>query len=412
MKVLVIGHGAREHAIAKKLAQEDLELYAAMGKNNPGITGLSRRAEIFDINKLDNYDTFMDVDLAFIGPEDPLAHGVADYLWDKGVPVVGPRKAMAKLEWSKAYTRQVLSENNIPGNPEFKICRTIEDIRRFMKDHEGVAVKPDVLTGGKGVKISGEHLRDRAEVQSYALERIKNDGLVILEEKLKGREFTLQGFTDGKSLKVMPLVRDFKRAYDNDKGPNTGSMGSFSCPDHLMPDLSKKTVNEGINIMEKTISTISKKVGEFKGVLYGGLMYTDKGVYLLEYNVRFGDPEAINVLSLLEDPLTEVGYGITEGNLPEVNFSKKATVCVYLVPEGYPVDPVKDEPIEVGDMDYSELYYASVYDDKGVIRTTGSRAIALLGIDNTVKAARTKVYNDVSKISGRLHFRTDIAKGI
>jgi len=409
MKVLVVGHGAREHAIAKKLAQEDLELVAAMSRLNPGIAALSERVEVFDINDPAEYERFRDVDLAFVGPEAPLAMGVSDRLWELGVPVVGARKALARLEWSKAYTRQVVQEHGISGNPEFAICRSAEEVDAFLKDHEEVAVKPDVLTGGKGVRVTGDHLNSVEETRGYALERVKQDGLVVIEEKLKGREFTLQAFTDGKRVEVMPLVRDFKRAYDGDKGPNTGSMGSFSCPDHGMPDMPLEAVEKGIEIMERTVEALSGSVGLYQGVLYGGFMNTERGVYLIEYNARFGDPEAINVLALLETPLSEVGYGIVEGRLPETRFAEEATVCVYLTPEGYPVNPLRDQPIEVGETRHSEIYYASVYDDNGVVKTTGSRSIALLGRGGTVSEAREKVYSDVGNIKGRLHYRTDIA---
>jgi len=409
MKVLVVGHGAREHAIAKKLAQEDLELVVAMSRLNPGIAALSERVDVFDINDPAEYERFRDVDLAFVGPEAPLAMGVSDRLWELGVPVVGARKALARLEWSKAYTRQVIQEHGISGNPEFAICRSAEEVDAFLKDHEEVAVKPDVLTGGKGVRVTGDHLNSVEETRGYALGRVKQDGLVVIEEKLKGREFTLQAFTDGKRVEVMPLVRDFKRAYDGDKGPNTGSMGSFSCPDHGMPDLPLEAVEKGIEIMGRTVEALSGSVGLYQGVLYGGFMNTERGVYLIEYNARFGDPEAINVLALLETPLSEVGYGIVEGRLPEARFAEEATVCVYLTPEGYPVNPLRDQPIEVGETRHSEIYYASVYDDNGVVKTTGSRSIALLGRGGTVSEAREKVYSDVGNIKGRLHYRTDIA---
>jgi phosphoribosylamine--glycine ligase len=197
MKVLVVGNGAREHAIAKKLAQEDLELVAAMSRLNPGIAALSERVEVFDINDPAEYGRFRDVDLAFVGPEAPLAMGVSDRLWELGVPVVGARKALARLEWSKAYTRQVVQEHGISGNPEFAICRSAEEVDAFLKDHEEVAVKPDVLTGGKGVRVTGDHLNSAEETRGYALEQVKQDGLVVIEEKLKGREFTLQAFTTG-----------------------------------------------------------------------------------------------------------------------------------------------------------------------------------------------------------------------
>jgi phosphoribosylamine--glycine ligase len=409
MKILVVGHGAREHAIAKKLTQEELEIVSAMSRLNPGIAALSERVELFDIDDPVEYGRFKDVDLAFIGPEAPLATGVSDRLWELGVPVVGPRKALARLEWSKAYTRQAIQEHGIPGNPEFAACRSAEEVDGFLNEHREVAVKPDVLTGGKGVKVTGDHLHGVEEARGYAMERLKQDGLVVLEEKLKGREFTLQAFTDGKRVEVMPLVRDFKRAYDGDRGPNTGSMGSFSCPDHGLPDLPPEIVEEGIEIMERTVEAMAEDVGPYQGVLYGGFMNTEKGVYLIEYNSRFGDPEAINVLTLLETPLTDVGYGVAEGNLPETKFAEEATVCVYITPEGYPENPLRDQPIEVGETKNSELYYASVYDDNGVVKTTGSRSVALLGRGVTVSEAREKIYMDVGKIKGRLHYRTDIA---
>jgi phosphoribosylamine--glycine ligase len=189
-------------------------------------------------------------------------------------------------------------------------------------------------------------------------------------------------------------------------------MGSFSCADHDMSDLAESAIEKAKEIMQGTIDAVRKTVDPFKGPIYGGFMVTKDDTYLIEYNCRLGDPEAINVLSLLEPPLTEIGYGMAEGKLPAISFSKQATVCVYLVPEGYPVSPVKDQPIHVADGVKSELYYASVYDDGGVIKTTGSRAVALLAKGDTVTEARENVYRDIGKVTGRLHYRTDIAKGI
>ena len=412
MKVLVVGNGAREHAIAKKVAEEPVDLIAVMDKLNPGIASISKEFDIVNLNELDNYSKYNDIDIAFIGPEAPLAVGVVDYLQEMGVLTVGPNRAAAKLEWSKAYAREVLSENDIFGNPKYRVCRSVDEVREFLDEVSEVAVKPDVLTGGKGVRVSGQHLMSRREVENYASERIKLDGLVVIEEKLVGKEFTLQAFCDGRRLKFMPLVRDFKRAYDNDQGPNTGSMGSFSCTDHNMPDLDGESLEKGKRIMKETVEAMRDRGVPYKGILYGGFMTTIDDTYLIEYNCRFGDPEAINVLSLLEKPLTEVGFGIVEGELPSFSFEKKATVCVYIVPEGYPINPLKDQTIEIGDDIESEIYYASVYEEGGIIKTTTSRSIALLNKGDTVSDAREKVYRDVGKIQGKLHYRTDIAAGV
>jgi phosphoribosylamine---glycine ligase len=412
MKALVIGNGAREHAIAKKLHGDGAELISAMAKRNPGIAAISKRVELIDINKPGDYTRFTGVDIAFIGPEAPLAVGIADTLTAEGIPTVGPVKSLARLEWSKSYARLVLEENGIPGNPAFKICRSLAEVKLFLREYPDVAVKPDVLTGGKGVKLTGEHLHTAKEVEDYCAECIRNDGLVVLEEKLRGKEFTLQAFVDGKHVEVMPLVRDFKRAYDGDKGPNTGSMGSFSCPDHGMPDLSAEVVKKGVDTMKATIKSLAEEVGEYHGFLYGGFMNTANGVYLIEYNSRLGDPEAINVLSLLDDSLVDTGFKMVEGKLKKPKFKKEATVCVYVVPEGYPDNPKKDQPITVGKLSHSEPYYASVYEEAGVVKTTGSRAVALLARGKTVAEARERVYSDASAVKGAVFYRRDIASGI
>jgi phosphoribosylamine---glycine ligase len=412
MKALIVGNGAREHAIAKKLYADGAELIAAMSKRNPGIASISKQVEIIDINKPSEYNRFRDVDIAYIGPEAPLAAGIVDHLNLLGIPTVGPMKNLARLEWSKSYARLILQENGIPGNPEFKVCRNLFEVRKFLKDHPEVAVKPDVLTGGKGVKLTGEHLHTEKEVEKYAADTIRNDGLVILEEKLLGKEFTLQAFVDGKHIEIMPLVRDYKRAYDGDKGPNTGSMGSFSCPNHSLPDLHAQTIKKGEEIMKATVKILAKVGNEYKGFLYGGFMKTDLGVYLIEYNSRLGDPEAINVLSLLEDSLLEIGFKIVDGQLNKPSFRKEATVCVYLVPEGYPDNPKKDKPLTINPLKYSEPYYASVYEEEGVIKTTGSRAIALLAKGSSTAEARERVYFDTSSITGTLFYRRDIAADV
>lgn len=412
MKVLVVGNGAREHAIAKSLVGDDVELHAAMSSRNPGIAKLAARTEIMDINDPKGYGRFQGVDIVFIGPETPLSSGVVDKLNEMGIPAFGPTRALAKIEWSKAFARDFLEDHSIDGNPDFSVCRSLDDVRHFLRGHADVAVKPDVLTGGKGVKLTGEHLNSVDDIEAYAAERIRSDGLVVLEEKLAGREFTLQAFTDGNGIEVMPLVRDYKRAYDGDMGPNTGSMGSYSCPDHNLPDLPTSVIKKGTAIMNRTIRALSSSIGNFRGVLYGGFMNTEEGVYLLEYNARFGDPEALNVLALLETPLLKIGWDIVDGRLGAVSFENEATVCVYVVPEGYPDNPRRGAPVEIGKIRRSELFYASVHEEDGVIRTTSSRSVALLAKGESVEEARENAYADVPEIKGALYYRRDIAEGV
>ncbi|MHA1910109.1 MAG: phosphoribosylamine--glycine ligase [Candidatus Kariarchaeaceae archaeon] len=420
-KVMLIGNGAREHAVAKKLVASGAELYSFMSQKNPGIAALSHD---YYIGKYDNF-AFLEeklglendkgIDFAFIGPENPLAAGIVNFLEDVlGIKCVGSRKEVAKLESSKIFARKLLVEYQIDANPSFSICKNKAEVVSFLKSFPEVAVKPDVLTGGKGVKVSGEHLHSKEEIVSYALERIEQDGSVLLEEKLVGEEFTLQAFSDGKTLQSMPLVQDFKRAYDGDKGPNTGSMGSYSSVDHKLPFLDTETIEQAKDVMQKTIEAIYHKTGAyFKGVLYGQFMLKDEKPLLIEYNVRFGDPEAINVMELLNTNLVELCEQIIQGNLTEVLFEEQATVCVYLVPAGYPEKPRKGSEIQLkGDLSSIELFYAAVYEEEGKVKTTGSRAIALISKGETVEEAREKVYQVLEKkaVTGELFYRKDIAQ--
>ncbi|MHA1917896.1 MAG: phosphoribosylamine--glycine ligase [Candidatus Ranarchaeia archaeon] len=413
-RILVVGNGAREHAIVKKLVSNNHTVFTFMNKKNPGIAQLSKGFIISDLNDFDKIKKFKKIDLAFIGPEAPLANGIVDYMNDKiGIPAIGPRRLPAKLEWSKIFARELLETKGIQGNPRFKVCKNEEDVNSFLSEEgENVVVKPDVLTGGKGVKVFGVHLNNKKEIKEYANKRIKNDGLVLLEQKLNGQEFTLQTFVDGKHVKLMPLVRDFKRAYDGDKGPNTGSMGSFSCKNHDLPDIPISATISGQKIIKKTINSLAKEIGQYKGILYGQFMYTGEGVKMIEYNSRFGDPEAMNVLSLLISDLSRIGEQIVDGNLSTPKFEKKATCCVYLVPEGYPENPIADQPLSINTDPSADLYYAAVYKKDNTIYTTRSRAIAILAKGDSVAEARDAAYEEVPKIKGSIRYRKDIASNV
>ncbi len=414
-KVLIVGNGAREHAIAKTVHRFGHEIYAVMDKLNPGIAKISKNYLICKLSEFEKITSFESVDLAIIGPEAPLSIGIVDYLEEHlEIPVLGPNKMNARIESSKAFCRTLLDENQIEGNPQFCVCTSLDDVKAFLKDLGSieVAVKPDVLTGGKGVKVYGDHLNTEEEILTYAEERLKSDGLVVIEEKLVGQEFTLQAFTDGTHFYVMPLVRDYKRAYDGDKGPNTGSMGSYSLEDHTLPYLSETDIENAKKIIDKTLKALKKENDTpYKGVLYGQFIKTEKGVFLLEFNSRFGDPEAMNVLSLLKTDLVDITFSMSEKNLIRPEFETLATVCVYLVPEGYPIKPKADKKIDVPNENEinAELFYASVEQRKDGIYTSKSRAIAVLGKAQSVSQARELAYKDINKITGALYYRSDIA---
>jgi phosphoribosylamine--glycine ligase len=413
-KILLIGNGAREHAIATALSQSDVEIHAHMERKNPGIAKLCKEFTIGSTTEVKKMPDLFGIDYAIVGPEAPLEAGISDFLTSQGVPCVAPSRAAAMIETSKSFARIVIDQTTPKANPQFKVTRSVDDLRSFEKKIgvENMVVKPNGLTGGKGVKIFGEHLHSRDELERYVVDLLIKTGVVVLEEKLEGQEFTMQAFSDGAHLEMMPLVRDYKRAYDGDTGPNTGSMGSLSTPSHGLPYVTDEDYEAAKAIMNATLIGIKKKAGSiFKGILYGQFMKTESGIKVIEYNARFGDPEALNVLSILSSSFDEICQSIINGSLGQVQFENKATVCVYVVPEGYPgPDAVKDSPLDLSVATSAQLYHASVYEKEGKILTTGSRAIGVLGKGDTVALARDIAYANASRIKGKVRFRSDIAE--
>jgi len=417
-KILVIGSGAREHAIVRALnrSHQEKEIFCIASNMNPGIAELCDELLIGNFNDPDfvvNYTNEIGVTLAIIGPENPLENGVADALWSVKVKVVGPKKNLAKLETSKAFTRDLLKEYDIPGGPKYRTFDSMNGVVEFLNElGENYVVKYDGLAGGKGVKVSGEHLHSHDEALAYCQELTDKGDEFVIEEKFIGEEFSLMSFCDGDTLKHMPAVQDHKRAYEGDTGPNTGGMGTYSDANHSLPFLTEEDIAEAHQINIQTAKAVKDKFGEgYRGILYGGFMATANGVKLIEYNARFGDPEAMNVLSLLESDFIEICNGIADGSLNkvDVHFSNKATVCKYAVPEGYPNNPVKDEQIDISKIKNPDgLFYASVNIQNGKLVEAGSRTVAIVGMANSISNAEKIAEKEVSAIAGPLFHRSDI----
>ena len=422
LKILLIGNGAREHAIAEAIIQSkhSPKLFAFMKANNPGIASLSEKVFIGSYNDMTAIGSFAKecrADFAFIGPEDPLNNGAVDFLKEAGVPAVGPTKSLARLETSKSFTRKLLSKFNIPGNPNYKIFTTMEGIKEFLDELDGIVVKPDGLTGGKGVMVQGDHFQTREEALFYCKQVLAEHPSVIIDERLEGEEFSLQCLSDGKTVVATPPVQDHKRRFVGDKGPNTGGMGSYSCEDHALPFMDQKAVAEGLAITQKVAEAIYKETGEYyKGIMYGGFIITKSGIKLLEYNARFGDPEAMNTLPLLKTDFVDVCTAIINGalNRLKIEFEKKATVCKYAVPKGYGLP--KDHPdaqstsakIEVGNVGSARLYYASVDQKEDGLYMSTSRAIGVVGIADSLSEAEQIAEKAVTEIKGPIDHRSDI----
>ena len=416
VNVLLIGNGAREHALAAaiKRSPQKPALYSYLKTANPGIVELSDEhtlGEYSDIGSIKAFAQKVKPDYAVIGPEAPLAEGAADELEQMGIPCFGPRKELAKLETSKAFTRELMSKYDIEGNVSFRIFHGLEGIKTFIESLDSYVIKPDGLTGGKGVKVDGEHLHSIQDALDYCREVLETHDSVIIEEKLEGEEFSLQCLTDGKTVIPTPPAQDHKRAFEDDLGPNTGGMGSYSCADHLLPFIEQKDVDSGLRITQKVADALYKETGlRYKGVMYAGLIKTRDGVKLIEYNARFGDPEAMNTLPVLKTDFIELLSAISRGQLDElkVEFEKKATVCKYAVPQGYPDSP-KTGKIDISAIpDDALVFFASVEKKQDGYHMGSSRTIGCVGIGDSLDEAERIAENAVSKIIGPVFHRSDI----
>lgn len=418
MKVLVVGTGAREHAIADAL-KDDVELYCYMSKVNPGISKIAEFAQgdEGEIEKVAKFAVDNNIDIAFIGPEAPLGKGIVDELEKNGISCVGPSQSAARIETDKSFMRKLFEDYDIEGSLVYKVFDNYDDVSAFLDDFDrDVVVKPVGLTGGKGVKIVGDHLKDNQEAKEYSKEVIDNamGGFtqVIIEERLIGEEFTIQAFCDGTHLAPMPAAQDHPHAFEGDVGAITGGMGSYSDKGGLLPFLSQDDYDKAVKIMEATLKAIAKEAEPYKGILYGQFMLTADGPKLIEYNARFGDPEAMNVLPLLKTPLADVCQAIVDGSLDKVEFNDKASVCKYIVPEGYPETSHGGELIEVDEKAIEELgakvFYAAVGLEDDGIHLSGSRALGIVASGDSIEEAEKIAEKACACIKGNVYHRSDV----
>src|SRR5256884_824253 len=423
MKVLVVGGGGREHTIVEALRRSQADIYAAMSNQNPGIRRRSKEVllgDVTDVERIVSWAKGHGIELAVIGPEAPLEKGITDALEAAAIPTVGPSREAAQLETNKEFTRSLTRDHQISGLPQFWAIDNLAGCEEFVNDSDfEFVIKPLGLTGGKGVRVWGDHFSSKAEALAYGREilekKIGGTARFLVEEKLVGEEFSLQAFCDGRALGPMPLAQDHKRAYEGDKGPNTGGMGSYSDAAHRLPFLTTADVDRALAMMTKTVEAMAARGTPFKGILYGGFMATKDGPKLLEFNVRFADPESMNVLPILEDDFLESCQRLTEGHLPaSLRFAHRATVCKYVVPMGYGSNPRAGEQLKVDEDSIrqtgAKLYYASVDEKGGHLYTTTSRSLAIVGIAANLKEAESISEEALAFIAGSFYARRDIGK--
>ncbi len=418
MKIAIIGSGAREHVLIHALyhSPTKTQLYAVGTSANPGIMDLCTSYVIGDITDttfITKQLTTWDIDLAVIGPEAPLSTGVADALRAADIAVFGPDKSLARIETSKSYTRDLLQRTVPHAVPLYKVVTSLEDAQHmlnWLKDT--YVIKADGLCGGKGVKVAGDHLRSHSEALRFVKELLKRDGRCVIEEKLFGQEFSLMTITDGITCVHLPAVQDHKRAFVGDTGPNTGGMGSYSDTDHSLPFLIHEDISTAQQLNEKVIAALEKDNGQpYRGVLYGGFMAVSDGVSVIEYNARFGDPEVMNLISVIKADFPSLFLAAATGTLQkgQMTLRDKASVCKYVVPKGYPTSPIKGSPVDVSAIgDSCTLYFGSVDLIDGILVTKGSRTAACVALGDSIEEAESLVETTIQRIKGNLFHRSDI----
>jgi phosphoribosylamine--glycine ligase len=421
---MVVGGGAREHAICDAIVRsKNVNLFSVMSNLNPRIKQMSEdflHEKETNIEQVVNFAKEKNIEIAIVGPEAPLEAGLVNLLNENGIKACSPTKEAARIETDKEWMRNLLKKYKIPGQLR---CETFTDSVKAKKYIEKqdceVAIKPIGLTGGKGVKIYGDHFKNIDEAMEYVTEVIDNkiggQSKVLVEEKAIGEEFTLQAFSDGNTILPLHAVQDHKRLLPGDSGPNTGGMGSYSCKNGLLPFLSKSEYEEGAGILQKIVEALKKEGCKYIGPIYGQFMITVDGPKIIEINARFGDPEAMNVLPLLETDFVEICTGMLDGTLSskKLKIKNKSTVCKYVVPEGYGVKSMVGEKIVVDEDAIkntgSELFYASVNKQNDFVHTTSSRSLAVVGIADDLANAENICEKALDYIQGdHIFIRHDI----
>ncbi len=420
MKVLVVGGGGREHAIVWALSKSKKvdKIYACPG--NAGIAALAECEGIsaMDGEKLLSYAKEKGVDFVVVGPDDPLAAGIADVFLDAGIPTFGPRKNAAIIEASKAFSKDLMKKYNIPS-AAYEVFDNADAAIAYLKTAPmPIVLKADGLALGKGVLICNTLEEAEAGVAELMLDKAFGSAgdKIVIEEFMTGREVSVLCFSDGKTIKPMTSAQDHKRAGDGDTGLNTGGMGTFS-PSPFYTEEVDRFCKE--HVYQATIDAMRAEGREFKGVLFCGLMLTEKGPRVLEFNARFGDPETQVVLPRLKNDIMDVFMACVDGTLDKIDlqFEDNAAVCVMLASDGYPVSYEKGFPIEGlekfdGKDDYICFHSGSAFKD-GKIVTNGGRVLGVTAIGDDLLTARAKAYEATDWVSfENKYMRHDIGKAI
>lgn len=418
LKVLVVGGGGREHALAWKIAMSPLveNIYAA-----PGNPGIAKHAELVpisvdEVSKLRDFAVANRIDLTVVGPEAPLVAGLADALAKEGLLVCGPSKAAAQLEGSKVFTKNILAKYGIP-TADYRVFDEYDDAEQYVLTHRlPVVIKADGLAAGKGVAVAGTYEEAVAFLQDVMEKRVFGDAgeRVVVEECLTGEEASYIVFTDGEKIVPLPTSQDHKRIGDDDTGPNTGGMGAYSPAPVVTPEVEKKAIEK---IFKPLLAGMRAEGMPFRGILYGGLMIERGEPKVLEFNVRFGDPEAQPLFMRLESDLVPLLMQCAQGKLTdaEMKIDPRPTVCIVMSSGGYPGSYKKGFPISgIEDAEREggvQVFHAGTAVRDGRLVNNGGRVLGVTAVDKDIRSVIERGYRAAEKIQWEgAYFRRDIGR--
>lgn len=418
LKILVVGNGGREHALVWKIAQSPLveKIYAA-----PGNPGMARDAELVpvaaeDLRGIVAFAAEKRVDLTVVGPEAPLAAGLADLLAAKGLLVCGPSRAAAQLEGSKVFTKTILAKYGIP-TADFRVFDEFDDAQQYVLSHRlPVVIKADGLAAGKGVAVAGTYEEAVSFLRDVMEKRVFGDAgeRVVVEECLTGEEASYIVFTDGEKIVPLPSSQDHKRIGDGDTGPNTGGMGAYSPAPVVTPEVEEKILR---TVFEPLLAGMRAEGTPFRGILYGGLMIERGEPKVLEFNVRFGDPEAQPLFMRLSSDLVPLLVQCAQGKLTDavMEIDPRPTICIVMSSGGYPGTYLKGFPItgveEAEAVGGVQVFHAGTAIRDGRLVTSGGRVLGVTAVDNDIRSAIARGYRAAERIRWEgAYYRTDIGK--
>ena len=414
MNIGLIGSGGREHALCQKIYQSKLVKKIVCFPGNAGTSNIAENVDvnILDFNKIYKLIKFYRIELVIVGPEEPLVKGIVDFLKKKKVKVFGPSKYASKLEGSKAFMKQLCSRNKIP-TAKFKICNKMNDVKNFLRNCKlPIVVKADGLAAGKGVSIC-KSIEQVIKTSTYIFNgKFKSSRKVILEEFLKGKEASYFVVTDKHSFKFFGTAQDHKQVYENDKGPNTGGMGAYSPAPIITKTLEEKIITK---IIKPTLKSLKQKNKPYIGFLYAGLMIVENEPYLIEYNIRMGDPECQVILPRLKTDIVKIFKNVISNKLDKIkiNWSEDKSMTIVLCSKGYPGKykknlPIKDlNKINLEKKDF--IYHAGTKYLGNKLITNGGRVLNITSAGKNFKKIRSKIISIIKKINWKEGFyRKDI----